>query len=174
MRTGQVQSRQYLPPNPKPFSLPTSRPPDARSWPLGLVLFYLGRYDEAIARLETDIQYFEDRFDESATDERIWQAAAKIQAARAAGKDTARVAKGLPPLVKTEPNALRRTTYEVRRLSCPSSPIFKSSNKLYTGVHLNHFSLTCPKKFLNVYVHCTSRCSWERAVYFNRSKELPE
>ena len=77
------------------------------------MLFYLGRYEEAIASLERDIRSFEKRFEESATDERIWQAAAKIRGARAVGENAAQVAGGLPELPIPEPNALRRTVYEV-------------------------------------------------------------
>lgn len=60
------------------------------------------------------MRYFETRFEESATDERIWQAAATIRGARAAGADVAQVAAGLPPLEIPEQNNLRRTVYEVQ------------------------------------------------------------
>lgn len=88
--------------------------PSSRTWPLGLVLFYLGRYEEAAVRLDTDIRYFETQFEECATDERIWQAAAMIRGAREAGADVEQVAAGLPPLQIPERNALRRTVYRVR------------------------------------------------------------
>ncbi|CAN0587051.1 unnamed protein product, partial [Ectocarpus sp. 12 AP-2014] len=47
--------------------------PSSRTWPLGVVLYYLGRYEEAAVRLDTDIRSFEKQFEECATDERIWQ-----------------------------------------------------------------------------------------------------
>eukprot|EP00903_Cladosiphon_okamuranus_P020147 g18497.t1 len=90
-------------------------PPSARTWPLGLVLYYLGRYEESAVRLDTDIRSFEKQFEECATDERIWQAAAWIRGAREAGADVAAVAAALPPLPIPEPNALRRTVYNMFR-----------------------------------------------------------
>ncbi|CAM9535300.1 unnamed protein product [Scytosiphon promiscuus] len=89
--------------------------PNSRTWPLGVVLFYLGRYEESAVRLDTDIRSFEKQFEESATDERIWQAAAWIRGAREAGADVEQVAAALPPLPITEPNALRRTVYNMFR-----------------------------------------------------------
>ncbi|CAM9574942.1 unnamed protein product [Pylaiella littoralis] len=90
-------------------------PPSARTWPLGLVLYYLGRYEEAAVRLDTDIRSFEKQFEECATDERIWQAAAWIRGAGEAGADVEQVAAALPPLSIPEPNALRRTVYNMFR-----------------------------------------------------------
>ncbi|CBN77475.1 conserved unknown protein [Ectocarpus siliculosus] len=90
-------------------------PPSARTWPLGVILYYLGRYEEAAVRLDTDIRSFEKQFEECATDERIWQAAAWIRGAREAGADVEQVAAALPPLPISEPNALRRTVYNMFR-----------------------------------------------------------
>ncbi|CAN0121775.1 unnamed protein product, partial [Laminaria digitata] len=87
----------------------------SRAWPLGLVLFYLDRYDEAATSLDTDISLFEAQFEESATDERIWQAAASIREARQAGGDVAKVVAELRPLEIAEPDVLRRTVYELFR-----------------------------------------------------------
>ncbi|CAN0043643.1 unnamed protein product, partial [Sphacelaria rigidula] len=91
--------------------------PGSRTWPLGLVLFYTDAFDKAVDVLETDIHGFENKFEEAATDERIWQAAAMFRGARVAGGATAeglsKIAAALPPLEIEEPIRLRKTVYEV-------------------------------------------------------------
>ena len=113
----------YHPPSPRPSHPPRPIPlpplvlseEASRAWPLGLVLFYLDRYHEAANSLDTDISLFEAKFEESATDERIWQAAAIIRAAQQAGGDVANIVAGLRPLDIAEPDVLRRTVYDVRQ-----------------------------------------------------------
>lgn len=81
-----------------------------------MTLFYLDRYSEAAQKLDGDIRSFEDTFEESATDERIWQAAALIRDARTGGvtaEGIASIVAGLPDLEFKDPGALRKTAYEV-------------------------------------------------------------
>lgn len=72
----EILSAPPCPPSPPacpPPACPLHSPPSSRTWPLGVVLYYLGRYEEAAVRLDTDIRSFETQFEECATDERIWQ-----------------------------------------------------------------------------------------------------
>eukprot|EP00904_Undaria_pinnatifida_P000176 jgi/Undpi1/10159/HiC_scaffold_28.g12612.m1 len=99
----------------------------SRAWPLGLVLFYLDRYHEAANSLDTDISLFEAKFEESATDERIWQAAAIIRAAQQAGGNVANIVAGLRPLDIAEPDVLRRTVYDLFRGTASPEDVVKLS-----------------------------------------------
>lgn len=91
-----------------------------RTWPLGPTLFYLDRFEEAAGRLDTDIRLFERQFEDSATDERIWRAAALIADAKERdGADAVVPVAKLPPLEIKETTPLRRAVYEVsRRQTC--------------------------------------------------------
>lgn len=80
-----------------------------------MVLFYLGRYAEALEKINVDIHSFETKFEESATDERIWRAAALICQARVEGvpaEGIAAIVAGLPELEFKE-SELRRIVYDV-------------------------------------------------------------
>lgn len=73
-------------------------------WHRGLALFYLGRDADAAADLVANAQRFEERFEEPATEERIFAAAAARRATAAA---TAETKARRPPIVVESP--LRET-----------------------------------------------------------------
>ncbi|CAM9333349.1 unnamed protein product [Choristocarpus tenellus] len=85
------------------------------TWPLGLGLFYLERYSDVVNQLESDITYFEGKFGDSATDERIFRAASLMHLARLKGEPLEGVAESIQPLEIKEPTFLRRTVHELFR-----------------------------------------------------------
>lgn len=81
-----------------------------------MVLYYLDRNGDAKATLEVDIGSFEKKFEESATDERIWRAAALIRESRLSGdspEDTAAIVARLPDLEFKDPGPLRKMAHDV-------------------------------------------------------------